>query len=49
MPAAGADDMGWVDFAVDHEVDLLAVSFVRSAEDLEPVMSDSRSATPTFR
>ena len=38
MPAAGADDMGWVDFAVDHEVDLLAVSFVRTAEDLEPVI-----------
>ena len=37
MPAAGAADMGWVDFAVDHEVDLLAVSFVRSPEDLEPV------------
>jgi len=37
MPAAGAADMGWVDFAVEHEVDLLAVSFVRSAADLEPV------------
>ena len=38
MPAAGDDDLGWVDFAVDHEVDLLAVSFVRSAEDLDPVI-----------
>jgi pyruvate kinase len=38
MPAAGADDLGWVDFAIDHEVDLLAVSFVRSAEDLDPVI-----------
>jgi pyruvate kinase len=37
MPAAGLTDMGWVDFAVDQEIDLLAVSFVRSAEDLEPV------------
>ncbi len=37
MPSAGVDDMGWVDFAVEHEVDLLAVSFVRSAADLEPV------------
>lgn len=37
MPAAGADDMGWVEFAVAQEVDLLAVSFVRSAADLEPV------------
>jgi len=37
MPAAGADDLAWVDFAVEHDVDLLAVSFVRSAADLEPV------------
>jgi pyruvate kinase len=37
MPAAGAADMDWVDFAVEHEVDLLAVSFVRSADDLRPV------------
>ena len=38
LPAAGADDLDWVDFAVDHGIDLLAVSFVRSAADLEPVM-----------
>ena len=37
MPAAGAADMDWVEFAVEHEVDLLAVSFVRSADDLRPV------------
>ena len=37
MPAAGATDMDWVEFAVSHEVDLLAVSFVRSAADLVPV------------
>lgn len=37
MPAAGASDMDWVEFALDHEVDLLAVSFVRSADDLVPV------------
>lgn len=37
MPAAGAEDMDWVEFAVDHDVDLLAVSFVRSAADLEPI------------
>ncbi len=37
MPAAGAADMDWVDFAVEHEIDLLAVSFVRRAADLEPV------------
>jgi pyruvate kinase len=43
MPAAGADDLDWVEFAVDHEVDLLAVSFVRSAADLEPVDERIRS------
>jgi pyruvate kinase len=37
MPAAGLTDIGWVDFAVDQDIDLLAVSFVRSPEDLEPV------------
>jgi pyruvate kinase len=37
MPAAGARDMDWVEFAVEHEVDLLAVSFVQSAADLEPI------------
>ena len=37
MPAAGEADMDWVEFAIDHEVDLLAVSFVRSAWDLRPV------------
>jgi pyruvate kinase len=37
LPAAGEDDLDWIDFAVEHEIDLLAVSFVRSAADLEPV------------
>jgi pyruvate kinase len=37
LPAAGEDDLDWVDFAVEREIDLLAVSFVRSAADLEPV------------
>jgi pyruvate kinase len=37
MPALGAADLGWVDFAIEHEIDLLAVSFVRSPADLEPV------------
>ena len=37
LPSAGEDDLDWVDFAVEHEIDLLAVSFVRSAADLEPV------------
>ena len=37
LPSAGRDDLAWVDFAVEAEIDLLAVSFVRRAEDLEPV------------
>lgn len=37
LPAAGREDLGWVDFAVEQGIDLLAVSFVRRAEDLAPV------------
>ena len=37
LPSAGRDDLAWVDFAIEQAVDLLAVSFVRRAEDLEPV------------
>ena len=37
LPAAGREDLEWVDFAVAQGIDLLAVSFVRRAEDLEPV------------
>jgi pyruvate kinase len=38
VPAAvDESDLDWVDFAIDHGVDLLAVSFVRSASDLDPV------------
>jgi pyruvate kinase len=37
LPAAGATDLGWVDFAVEQGVDILAVSFVSSPEDLAPV------------
>ena len=36
-PAATDGDLGWVEFAVEHGVDLLAVSFVSTAADLEPV------------
>jgi pyruvate kinase len=42
LPSVGEADMSWVDFAVDVGVDLLAVSFVRSAADLEPVESRVR-------
>jgi pyruvate kinase len=37
LPAAGEDDLGLIDFAVEHGIDLLAVSFVRNAADLQPV------------
>ncbi len=37
LPSAGREDLAWVDFAVEQGVDLIAVSFVRRAEDLEPV------------
>ena len=36
-PAATDGDLGWVEFAVENGVDMLAVSFVSSAADLEPV------------
>jgi pyruvate kinase len=35
--AATDGDLGWVEFAVEQGLDLLAVSFVSSAADLEPV------------
>jgi pyruvate kinase len=38
LPSVAADDLEWVDFAVEHGIDLLAVSFVRSASDLKPVV-----------
>ena len=37
LPAATDGDLGWVEFATAHGIDLLAVSFVSSAEDLVPV------------
>jgi pyruvate kinase len=38
LPSVDDDDIGWVDFAVEQGIDLLAVSFVRSAADLRPVV-----------
>jgi pyruvate kinase len=35
--AVGESDLEWVDFAVEHKMDLIAVSFVRTPEDLESV------------
>jgi pyruvate kinase len=37
LPAIGETDLAWVDFALEHAMDLIAVSFVRSREDLAPV------------
>jgi pyruvate kinase len=37
LPAVDEDDLAWVDFAVREGIDLLAVSFIRRAADLEPV------------
>jgi pyruvate kinase len=47
LPAAGEADLAWVDFAVEHDFDLLAVSFVRRPEDLDPVRAriEERGAT----
>ncbi|HSI81242.1 MAG TPA: pyruvate kinase [Solirubrobacterales bacterium] len=44
LPAAGREDLDWVDFAVEQGVDLLAVSFVRRAEDVAPVERRVRTA-----
>jgi pyruvate kinase len=41
--ATGRGDLGWVEFAVEHGIDLLAISFVSSAGDLEPVAQRLRS------
>ena len=38
LPAIGEADLDWIDFAVDHGIDLVAASFLRQREDLEPVM-----------
>jgi pyruvate kinase len=37
LPAATDGDLGWVEFAAKHGIDLLAVSFVSTAQDLVPV------------
>ena len=37
LPSITEEDIRWVDFAVSHDIDLLAVSFVRTRGDLEPV------------
>jgi pyruvate kinase len=42
-PASTDGDLGWVEFAVENGLDLLAISFVSSAADLEPVAERLRS------
>jgi pyruvate kinase len=42
LPATTGVDLGWVEFAVENGVDLLAVSFVSNAADLEPVLARLR-------
>ena len=37
LPESGDSDQPWIDFACEHGVDLLAVSFVRRPSDLEKV------------
>jgi pyruvate kinase len=44
LPAAGREDLNWVDFAIEQEIDLLAVSFVRRAEDITPVERRCRTS-----
>jgi pyruvate kinase len=39
LEAVSETDLGWVDFSVRNELDLLAVSFVRNAADLQPVQA----------
>lgn len=42
-PATREDDLDWVDFSVEQGVDVLAISFVSSAADLEPVYGRLRA------
>jgi pyruvate kinase len=44
LPAAGAADLEWAEFALAQGVDMLAVSFVRRPEDLDPVERLVRSS-----
>jgi pyruvate kinase len=37
LPAVSETDLDWVDFAVEQDLDMLAVSFVRRRDDLRPV------------
>lgn len=38
LDSVSADDLRWVEFAVANQLDFIAVSFVRKADDLDPVL-----------
>lgn len=38
LDSVSDSDLGWVEFAVANQLDFIAVSFVRSADDLDPVL-----------
>ncbi|MCB0859650.1 MAG: pyruvate kinase [Solirubrobacterales bacterium] len=38
LDSVSEDDLRWVEFAVANQIDYLAVSFVRKADDLDPVL-----------
>jgi pyruvate kinase len=51
LPAIGEADLAWVDFAIEHEMDLIAVSFVRSRDDLAAVrkrLAEHQSDVPVI-
>ena len=51
LPATTGTDLDWVEFAVENGVDLLAVSFVSTADDLLPVehrLKELRSRIPVI-
>ncbi|HMW45476.1 MAG TPA: pyruvate kinase, partial [Solirubrobacterales bacterium] len=39
LDSVSEDDLRWVEFAVANQLDYIAVSFVRKAEDLDPVLN----------
>jgi len=43
IDATTDDDLGWVEFAVEQDLDLIAVSFVSTAGDLDPVSARLRA------
>jgi pyruvate kinase len=48
LPAATASDLGWAEFSAKHGIDLIAVSFVSTAQDLVPVRERLESLGSTI-